>query len=95
MTRKRHTKAPTPLSSTPNRKRAPGPGRTGGACQRRSVGLGAASTAGPAPGLTAPEHGYGSNARSGEKSLISPSPSAHLQLPRPDFSQNYLQLSGT
>jgi hypothetical protein len=27
--------------------------------------------------------------------FISPSPSAHLQLSRPDFSQNYLHLSGT
>ena len=27
--------------------------------------------------------------------LISPLPSAHLQLSRPDFSQNYLHLSGT
>jgi hypothetical protein len=27
--------------------------------------------------------------------IISPSPSAHLKLSRPDFSQNYLQLSGT
>jgi hypothetical protein len=26
---------------------------------------------------------------------ITPSPSAHLQLFQPDFSQNYLQLSGT
>jgi hypothetical protein len=29
------------------------------------------------------------------KMLISPPPSAHLQLFQPDFSQNYLQLSGT
>jgi hypothetical protein len=32
---------------------------------------------------------------SNQQIRISPSPSAHLQLPQPDFSQNYLQLSGT